>query len=32
MFSCPCKCMDYRLDIVHAAITDLDCVSVENLV
>ncbi len=23
---------NYRLDIVHAAITDLDCVSVENLV
>ncbi len=23
---------NYRLDIVHAAITDLECVSVENLV
>ncbi len=23
---------NYRLDIVHAAITDLDCVSVENFV
>ncbi len=22
---------NYRLDVVHAAITDLDCVSVENL-
>ncbi len=22
---------NYRLDIIHAAITDLDCVSVENL-
>ncbi len=34
LFSTSYACVvlrNYRLDIVHAAITDLDCVSVENL-
>ncbi len=30
--NCACVVLrNYRLDIVHAAITDLDCVFVENL-